>query len=76
MSDPMELTKEITVAWLGAYTTDLAVRRQKGLVPLFTPTTEEVMEFVNATYSKISQLSEEAAKGSAEEAAKPKKKIK
>lgn len=76
MTNPIELTKDITVAWLGAYQTDLAVRRQKGIVPLFTPTTEEVMEFVTATYAKVSQLSEETTKASAEEPAKAKKKAK
>jgi hypothetical protein len=76
MNDPMELTKEITVAWLGAYQTDLAVRRQKGIVPLFTPTSEEVMEFISSTHAKISQLSEKSLKNSAEDSAKTKKKAK
>jgi len=58
MSNPIELTKEITVAWLAAYQTDLSIRRQKGIVPLFTPTNEEVMDFMSATYAKVSQLSE------------------
>ena len=53
----LELAKEITVAWLSAYKTDLAIRRQKGVVPLFTPTNEEVLNFVTAMYRRISDLS-------------------
>lgn len=73
MSDPMEITKDITVAWLNAYETDLAVRRQKGVVPLFTPTVEEVMDFISATYSKVSSVSqtETVAEAVIETAAEP-----
>jgi len=58
MADPLEITRDITVAWLNAYETDLAVRRQKGVVPVFTPTNEEVSEFISATFEKISALAE------------------
>jgi hypothetical protein len=59
MPDPLEITRDITVAWLNAYETDLAVRRQKGVVPVFTPTNEEVTEFVSAVFAKVSTLVEE-----------------
>lgn len=53
----LELTRDITVAWLGAYKTDLSIRRQKGVVPLFTPTNEEVINFITETYKRVSDLS-------------------
>ena len=53
----LELTRDITVAWLGAYKTDLSIRRQKGVVPLFTPTNEEVLNFITETYKRVSDLS-------------------
>lgn len=56
MADPLEITKEITLAWLHAYQTDLSVRRQKGMVPLFTPTYEEVTEFITSVHKKVSEL--------------------
>lgn len=67
MSDPIEITKEITVAWLGAYQTDIAIRRQKGVVPVFTPTCEEVTEFMTAVFKKVAEIapsSSAAAKSS------------
>ena len=45
----LEMTKDITVAWLNAYKTDLSIRRQRGVVPLFTPTNDEVAEFIAET---------------------------
>lgn len=57
MADPIEITKDITVAWLGAYQTDIAIRRQKGVVPVFTPTYEEVTEFISMVYKKVSEIS-------------------
>jgi hypothetical protein len=65
MADPVEMTRDITIAWLAAYKTDLAVRRQKGVVPDFTPTNEEVKEFMSAIYQKVLEL------GGEEKAAKP-----
>lgn len=62
MADPMEITKEITVAWLNSYQTDISIRRQKGVVPLFTPTYEEVADFIQQTYEKVSKLSEHPKK--------------
>jgi hypothetical protein len=56
MADPVEITRDITVAWLNAYTTDLGVRRQKGVVPVFTPTNEEVSEFITCIYDKVTQI--------------------
>jgi|GEM_PF-1861941 len=56
MADPIEMTRDITIAWLNAYKTDLAVRRQKGVVPDFTPTNEEVKEFMSAIYNKVLEL--------------------
>ncbi len=56
MSNPVEITRDITVAWLSAYQTDLSIRRQKGMVPLFTPTYEEVMNFVKMTYENVKML--------------------
>ncbi len=58
MSKELEITKDITVAWLNAYKTDLSIRRQKGVVPLFTPTNEEVLNFITETYKRIVDLSE------------------
>ncbi len=52
----IELTKDITVAWLNAYKTDLSIRRQRGVVPLFTPTNEEVAEFIGQTYKMIKDI--------------------
>ena len=52
----LEMTKDITVAWLNAYKTDLSIRRQRGVVPLFTPTNEEVAEFIGQTYKMIKDI--------------------
>ena len=57
MADPVEITKEITVAWLGAYQTDITIRRQKGVVPVFTPTYDEVTEFISMVFKKVTELS-------------------
>lgn len=57
MSKELEITKDITVAWLQAYQTDVAIRRQKGVVPLFTPTYEEVTNFITETYKRVNELS-------------------
>ncbi len=59
MADPIEMTRDITIAWLAAYKTDLGVRRQKGVVPDFTPTNEEVKEFMQAVYQKVLELGTE-----------------
>ncbi len=79
MNDPIEITKELTIAWLGAYQTDLSVRRQKGIVPLFTPTNEEVIDFINATYARITELAankENQTADSSDSSVKSKKKAK
>ena len=52
----IELTRDITVAWLNAYKTDLSIRRQRGVVPLFTPTNDEVAEFIAQTYQMIKDI--------------------
>ncbi|MDQ7822387.1 MAG: hypothetical protein RDV48_06290 [Candidatus Eremiobacteraeota bacterium] len=62
MADPVEITRDITTAWLNAYETDLSVRRQKGVVPVFTPTNEEVMEFITAAYAKVLEMTEKSGK--------------
>jgi len=54
----LEMTKDITVAWLNAYKTDLSIRRQRGVVPLFTPTNAEVAEFIAETYKMVKDIAD------------------
>ncbi len=54
----LEMTKDITVAWLNAYKTDLSIRRQRGVVPLFTPTNDEVAEFIAETYKMVKDIAD------------------
>lgn len=62
MAHPAEIARDIVVAWLGAYENDPSARRQKGAMPNFVPTYEEVVEFYNRMYQVAKEAAGEATK--------------